>query len=250
MTTAPIFATHGLTRYFGGIRAVDGVDIAVPAGEIRAIIGPNGAGKSTFFNMACGEMPANTGQIVLRGEDVTRLPAHEIAGRGVSRTMQITHVFPRLTVLDNVIVAVLAHARRHFDLFSAARRLARGQAEALLELVGLTAQAEKAAGVMAHGDQKRLELAIALAGEPSLLLLDEPTAGLARPDRMEMMDLVARLVRKRGLTLMFTEHDMDVVFSIADTVTVFHQGRVVAEGTPQAVRDNEEVQRIYLGAHH
>lgn len=242
-----VLETVGLTKRFGGVVAADQVNLQVSAGEIRAIIGPNGAGKSTFFNMVCGELRPDGGQILLEGRDLTGMPPHAIARLGVRRTMQITHILPRLTVLDNVVVAVLARRGLERNVIADARRLARKRAEELLQAVGLVDQMAKVAGTMAHGDQKRLELAMALAGEPRLLLLDEPTAGLSRPDRMEMVRLISDVARSHGLTVVFTEHDMDAVFSISDRITVLYQGRIIAEGSPSDVRSDPEVRRIYLG---
>lgn len=250
MSAEAVFATQGLKKSFGGLHAVNDVSLSVAAGEVRAIIGPNGAGKSTFFNMVCGELPPDGGQILFAGEDLTGLPAYTICRKGISRTMQITHIFPRMTVLDNAVIAVLARMKRTLNLVAGARRLARAKAEEYLQMVGLLGQADKVSGFLAHGDQKRLELAIALANQPQLLLLDEPTAGLARPDRIEMVNLVARVVRENGLTLIFTEHDIDVVFSISDSITVLHQGRVIAEGSPGEIRQNTAVQEVYLGGMH
>jgi branched-chain amino acid transport system permease protein len=242
-----LLEARGLKKHFGGVQAVNGVDLAVAPGDLRAIIGPNGAGKTTFFNLLSGDLTLDGGRIHLQGDDVTGLHPHELCRLGMSRTFQITSIFRRLTVLDNVRTALLCHHRRHYDTVVPARRLYRDQALALLERVGLSAEADKPSGIMAHGDQRRLELAIALANEPSLLLLDEPTAGMAPRERHEIMAMVARIARDTGLTIVFTEHDMDVVFAVATRITVLHQGSVIAEGTPADVRANPEVQRVYLG---
>jgi len=226
---------------------VNGVDLAVAAGDVRAIIGPNGAGKTTLFNLMSGALPHDSGQIYLEGEEISGLPPDVLCRRGLGRTFQITSIFRRLTVLENVQTACLSHHRRHYNLFRRARRLHRDEAAALLERVGLGDQANRPSGVMAHGDQRRLELAIALAGHPRLLLLDEPTAGMAPPERHQLMDLVTAIAADTGLTVVFTEHDMDVVFAVARRITVLHQGVVLAEGPPADVRGNGEVQRVYLG---
>jgi branched-chain amino acid transport system ATP-binding protein len=239
--------TRGLRKRFGGVQAVNGVDLAVPVGDLRAIIGPNGAGKTTLFNLISGDLAHDTGQVYFEGEEISGLPPHRLCRRGLGRTFQITSVFRRLTALENVQTAFLSRHRRHFNVFAAARRLYRDEALGLLERVGLREQADKPSGILAHGDQRRLELAIALAGEPRLLLLDEPTAGMAPRERHEIMALVARIAADTGLTVVFTEHDMDVVFAVARRITVLHQGAVLAEGAPAEVRASADVQRVYLG---
>ena len=237
----------GLKKHFGGLQAVNGVDLDVPDGDLRAIIGPNGAGKTTLFNLITGDLPHDSGQIYFRGEEVSGLAPHDLCRRGIGRTFQVTSIFRRLTVLENVQTALLSHHRRHYDILRPARRLYREAAMALLERVGLAGQAAKPSGILAHGDQRRLELAIALASEPRLLMLDEPTAGMAARERHEIMALAAAIAGEAGLTILFTEHDMDVVFAVAKRITVLHQGSVIAEGTPLEVRANPEVQRVYLG---
>ena len=242
-----ILKTSALKKHFGGVRAVNGVDLAVSPGDVRAIIGPNGAGKTTLFNLITGDLAHDTGHIYFRDEEVSGLAPHQLCRRGMGRTFQITSIFRRLTVLENVQTALLAHHRRHFNLVARARRLYRDEAGELLERVGLREQTAKPSGTLAHGDQRRLELAIALASAPRLLLLDEPTAGMAPRERGEIMALVARVARETGLTVVFTEHDMDVVFAVATRITVLHQGAVIADDVPAAVRANAEVQRVYLG---
>jgi branched-chain amino acid transport system ATP-binding protein len=229
------------------VQAVNGVNLAVAAGDLRAIIGPNGAGKTTLFNLITGDLPHDSGQIYVRGEEVSGLAPQDLCRRGLGRTFQITSIFRRLSALENVQTALLTHHRRHYDIFRPARRLYREAAMALLDRVGLATQAGKPSGILAHGDQRRLELAIALASEPHLLLLDEPTAGMASPERHQIMGLVAAIAGEIGLTVIFTEHDMDVVFAVARRITVLHQGAVIAEGLPLEVRSNAEVQRVYLG---
>jgi branched-chain amino acid transport system ATP-binding protein len=237
----------GLRKRFGGVQAVNGVNLAVPPGDLRAIIGPNGAGKTTLFNLISGDLPHDTGQIFFGGEEVSGVPPHRLCRRGMGRTFQITSIFRRLTALENVQTAYLSHHRRHFNLLTPARRLYRDEAMGLLERVGLHEEALKPSGILSHGDQRRLELAIALASSPRLLLLDEPTAGMAPRERHELMALVGRIAAETGLTVVFTEHDMDVVFAVARRITVLHQGAVLAEGPPQEVRANADVQRVYLG---
>ncbi len=245
--SGPILRVESLVKRFGGLVALGGVDLTVEVGEFHAIIGPNGAGKSTFFNTLTGLLRPNSGRISFEGRDVTGEPAHRLARRGMARTFQITSVFPDLSALENVQVALLAHARRSWSLWSQAHALGAERAQELLALVGLAASAAKPAGTLAHGDKKRLELAIALAGEPRLLFLDEPTAGMAAQERLEAIRLVHRIARELGLSCVFTEHDMAVVFAVATRITVMHQGRVLAEGTPAEVRARPEVQQVYLG---
>jgi len=242
-----ILRTVGLKKHFGGVQAVNGVDLAVTAGDLRAIIGPNGAGKTTLFNLITGDLAHDGGQIYLRDTEVSGLPPHRLCRLGLGRTFQITSIFRRLTALENVQTAFLSHHRRHYNIFRGARALYRDDAFALLERVGLREQALKPSGILAHGDQRRLELAISLASSPGVLLLDEPTAGMAPRERHEIMTLVSDIAADTGLTVVFTEHDMDVVFKIARCVTVLHQGAVLAEGSPDEVRANTKVQRVYLG---
>jgi branched-chain amino acid transport system ATP-binding protein len=243
----PVLEVDNVRRAFGGVRAVDGVSFTLPRGEIRALIGPNGAGKSTFFNILDGQLHADAGDVRWRGRSIVGLPPHAIWRLGISRTFQITATFATLTALENVQVARLSHTRRSHALFTPAARLEVAPSRALLEHVGLAEQASRPAGVLAYGDLKKLELAIALASEPALLLLDEPTAGMAPAERGALMALTARIARERDLTVLFTEHDMDVVFSVADRIMVLHRGRVIAEGPPAAVRADPQVQAVYLG---
>ena len=243
----PILRIEGLAKRFGGLEALGGVDLSVARGDFRAIIGPNGAGKSTFFNTMTGLLRPDAGRVIFEGRDVTGEPPHRLARRGVGRTFQITSVFQDLNALENVQVSLLAHARRNWSVWPAASALHAGRARELLALVGLAASAGRLAGTLAHGDQKRLELAIALASEPRLLLLDEPTAGMAAQERLESIRLVHRVARELGVSCVFTEHDMAVVFAVASHITVLHQGRVLAEGTPAEVRARREVQQVYLG---
>jgi len=245
--TGPVLETRGLSKSFGGVRAVSSVDLAMPKGEIRALIGPNGAGKTTFFNMLTGQLRADAGSVLFKGQRLSGLPPYAVWRRGVSRTFQITATFATLSALDNVRVARLSHAGKTYSLLEAAARLQAAEARALLDQVGLVEQADRVAAVLAYGDLKKLELAVALANDPEVLLLDEPTAGMAPAERGALMALTERIARARGLTVLFTEHDMDVVFAVADRIMVLHQGRVIAEGRPAEVRADAQVQRVYLG---
>jgi branched-chain amino acid transport system ATP-binding protein len=220
--TAPVLETRGLSKAFGGVRAVSSVDLAMPKGEIRALIGPNGAGKTTFFNMLTGQLRADSGLVLFKGERLSGLPPYAVWRRGVSRTFQITATFATLTALDNVRVARLSHTGKTYSLLEAAARLEADEARALLGQVGLLEQADRVAAVLAYGDLKKLELAVALANDPEVLLLDEPTAGMAPAERGALMALTERIARARGLTVLFTEHDMDVVFAVADRIMVLH----------------------------
>jgi branched-chain amino acid transport system ATP-binding protein len=244
---APVLETRGLSKSFGGVRAVSAVDLAMPKGEIRALIGPNGAGKTTFFNMLTGQLRADAGSVLFKGERLSGLAPYAVWRRGVSRTFQITATFATLSALDNVRVARLSHAGKTYSLLEAAARLQADEARALLDQVGLVDQADRVAAVLAYGDLKKLELAVAVANDPEVLLLDEPTAGMAPAERGALMALTERIARARGLTVLFTEHDMDVVFAVADRIMVLHQGRVIAEGRPAEVRADAQVQRVYLG---
>ena len=246
-TDGVILRTVGLKKHFGGVQAVGGLDLAVSVGDVRAIIGPNGAGKTTLFNLITGDLAHDSGSIYFNDEDVSGLAPHELCRRGMGRTFQITSIFRRLTAFENVQTAFLTHHRRHYNILARATSLYRDETFALIERVGLREQAAKPSGILAHGDQRRLELAIALASSPRLLLLDEPTAGMAPRERHEIMALVAGIAGETGLTVVFTEHDMDVVFAVARRITVLHQGAVLAEGPPADVRANADVQRVYLG---
>jgi branched-chain amino acid transport system ATP-binding protein len=242
-----VLSVEGIRKAFGGVQAVAGVSLALRRGEIRALIGPNGAGKSTLFNILAGQLRPDAGRVTFQGERVTGLAPHRMWRRGVSRTFQITATFATLTVLENVQVARLSHARRTFALWRPARGLEVEPARALLAQVGLAEHADRPAGALAHGDLKKLELAIALASDPRLLLLDEPSAGMAPAERGALMTLTTAIARARRLTVLFTEHDMDVVFAAADRITVLHQGSVIAEGPPAEIRAHREVQAVYLG---
>lgn len=242
-----VLEARGLSKRFGGVLAVDAVDFALVPGEMLALIGPNGAGKSTCFNMLTGQHRPDAGVIRLFGRDITGLPPRRIWRLGVGRTFQITATFASMTVIENVQVALTSHHRRLGALWPRADRLYAGPARDLLALVGMASLAGRACGLLAYGDLKRLELAVALANDPGVLLMDEPTAGMAPRERAALMDLTARIVTERGLSVLFTEHDMDVVFGHADRVLVLDRGRLVAEGPPATVRADARVRAIYLG---
>jgi branched-chain amino acid transport system ATP-binding protein len=242
-----VLVAEGLRKRFGANEAVAGVSLAVESGEMVALIGPNGAGKSTCFNMLGGQLRPDEGVVRLEGRDVTGMAPRSLAHLGVGRTFQITASFASMSVRENVQTALLAHARQAWRLWQAADGQHVAQAEALLARVGMASQAERPAGVLAYGDLKRLELALALAGKPMLLLMDEPTAGMAPAERAALMALVRGIAREQGVAVLFTEHDMDVVFGHADRVLVLDRGRLIAEGAPEAVRADPRVRAVYLG---
>ena len=243
-----LLAVRNLARSFGGVAAVDGVDFDVEAGEAVAMIGPNGAGKTTCFNMLGGQLRPDAGRIEFEGRDIAGLPPHRIWRLGVGRTFQVTATFASMTVRENVQMALISHRRRLRAMIGVAGRLYADEADALLRQVGMADQAERAGAVLAYGDLKRLELAVALAHAPRLLLLDEPTAGVAGAERRTLMAMIGDIVAERGISVLFTEHDMDVVFGHAQRIIVLHRGRVIAEGAPDTVRADAAVRDIYLGA--
>jgi len=238
---------EAIDKSFGDFKAVDGAYLCVEKGELVAVIGPNGAGKTTLFNLITGQPKRDRGNIVFMGEDISELPPYEISKKGIARSFQIVNIFPRLTAFGNTQIAVLSQQRKSSKIFRPAMSLAVAETEAILESVGLSDKARSIAGSLSHGDQKILEIAIALGNEPELLILDEPTAGMSPEETAATMELIKRLASMRGLTILFCEHDMDVVFSIAQSIMVMHQGRTLVQGTPQEVRRNKEVLEAYLG---
>src|ERR1700712_3380096 len=246
-TAQPLLSVEALSKSYGGVHAVRGVSFSLKAGEILALIGPNGAGKSTCFDMLNGQNIPDSGKISLLGEETTGKKPRTIWRMGVGRTFQITATFPTMTVRENVQVALVSYGRQLFNLWTSTAAYAREEAGRLLDLVGMGAYAERPCGELAYGDLKRLELAIALANQPKLLLMDEPTAGMGPRERIELMRLTARIARGQSIGGLFHEHDMDVVFEHADRVLVLDRGTLVAEGSPQQVRRNPQVRAIYLG---
>jgi len=243
----PILAVENLEKSYSGFRAVQGVSFSLKAGEMLALIGPNGAGKSTCFNIINGQLRPSSGRVHMFGRDVTGAPAREIWRLGVGRTFQIAATFGSMTVAENVQAALLSYHRRWTALRWAARYYP-GEAIDLLEQVGMRDQAGRNCGELAYGDVKRLELAMALANDPRLLLMDEPAAGMAPNERGALMSLVARLAHERAIGVLFTEHDMDAVFGHADRILVLNRGVLIAEGPPAAVRANTQVREVYLGS--
>jgi len=238
---------RGLSKAYGGVQAVRGVSFAVNAGEVVALIGPNGAGKTTCFNLLNGQLRPDSGEIALAGRSVVGLRPHQVWRLGVGRTFQVTATFSSMTVRENVQVALLSHHRKLFSLGKPAGRFQVEEADALLARVGMQQQAARPCAVLAYGDLKRVELAVALANRPRLLLMDEPTAGMASDERQALMQLAAALARSERIAVLFTEHDMEVVFNFASRIIVLHGGEVIAAGAPDEVRANPRVREVYLG---
>lgn len=236
-----------LDKRFGGIHVTQGVTLDLKDGEQSAIIGPNGAGKSTFFNLLTGYHTADSGSIVYSGQDITKWTPHRIVKAGVTRAFQVSNVFTRMSVWDNVRTSVHAHLNITLKLFSPASSFGKDRTGQVLELCGLLEMAETEAGELSQGDKKKLELAIAVAGEPRLLLLDEPTAGMSVQETSETMALVDRLNRDLGISVLFTEHDMGVVFNHAERISLLHRGQFLVTGSPGEIRANELVRKVYLG---
>lgn len=242
-----VLRVSGLAKAFGGVQALRGVGFSVDAGEMLAMIGPNGAGKSTCFNLVNGQLAPDAGRIELEGRSIAGLAPRAIWRLGVGRTFQVAATFASMTVRENVQMALLSHARQLASPFASAARLQVSNADAWLTQVGMQAQAERTAAVLAYGDLKRLELAMALAGRPRLLLMDEPTAGMAAGERAALMRLAATLAKASGIAVLFTEHDMDAVFTHADRIIVLADGELIAQGTPAQVRADPRVREAYLG---
>lgn len=242
-----LLQVQSISKAFGGVQAVQNVSFTLRAGELLALIGPNGAGKSTTFNMVGGQLTPDSGSVLLEGQNIAGLPARAIWRKGVGRTFQIAQTFSSLSVLENVQMALLSHDRRIFAWWPRAASYRREHALALLNQVGMVAQAGSPCSALAYGDVKRVEIAMALAHDPKLLLMDEPTAGMAPGERVALMQLARSLAKARQMGVLFTEHSMDVVFGQADRVAVLVRGQLLTEGTPQAVRDDARVQQAYLG---
>jgi len=238
---------RGIEKSFGEFMAVNGVDLTVGEGELVAVIGPNGAGKTTLFNLITGQLKPDRGRIEFMEEEITTMPPYEICKKGIARSFQTANIFPRLNVFGNVQVAVISQQRKSNTLFHPAQGMAIEETTRILESLGLLDKAWETAGSLSHGDQRILEIAIALGNDPKLLVLDEPTAGMSPEETSATMELIKQLAEERGLTILFCEHDMDVVFSVAQSIMVMHQGRTLIQGRPQQVRENKEVMKAYLG---
>ncbi len=241
----PVLETRRLSRHFGGLIAVNNVDYRVEPGELRSIIGPNGAGKTTFFNMIAGDVPATSGQVVFKGQDVTRLSTFQRSHKGLGRTYQITNIFPRLTVLENIRIAAQSR-KTTFNMWTtvSGHRELLDKAEHIVEGIRLADKRHHPAGTLAHGEQRYLEIGITLATDPELLLLDEPTAGMSPEESRQTAEFIRTLADP--LTVILVEHDMEIVMEISDRITVLHHGEILAEGTVDEIRANADVRRVYL----
>ncbi len=244
---ASSLSVKGLSKAFGGVQAVNDVSFDVAEGELLALIGPNGAGKSTCFNMLNGQIRPDKGSVKLSGEELVGLSPAAVWRRGVGRTFQITATFPSMTVAENVAMVLMSQGRELFSFTKSAINRHRGKALELLELVGMAAQADRPCGVLAYGDLKRVELAVALGNDPRILLMDEPTAGMAPRERVDLMGLAARFAHDLGVAVLFTEHDMDIVFGHADRIIVLSRGELIAEGNAEQIRNDPLVLKTYLG---
>lgn len=236
-----------LKKTFGDFKAVNGANLIVEKGQITAVIGPNGAGKTTLFNLITGQLQSDSGSIVFNEESINNLPPYKICRRGIARSFQIANIFPRLPVFRNVQVSILSQQKLSNKLFRPASQMAVEETYHILESVGLLDKKLDVAGSLSHGDKRILEIAIALGNEPELLILDEPTAGMSPEETTATMSLIQRLADEQGLTILFCEHDMEVVFNVAQSIMVMQQGYTIAQGNPEEVRQNSEVQEAYLG---
>ena len=245
----PLLECKRLVRRFGALVAVDDVDLTVERGEIRAVIGPNGAGKSTVFNLITSVLKPSAGRVIFAGEDITGLPVHQVAQKGIARTFQLCHVFPALSVRENVRIAAQARDRRRWRFLGGASVLSSSSAvaDAAIERLRLAALADVTAAMLSHGDQRLLEVAMAIAQKPRLLMLDEPTQGLSIEETARAVQILKDMLAEGDLSVLLVEHDMEVVFKLADNITVLHRGRVIADGSPAAVRGNAQVRSAYLG---
>jgi branched-chain amino acid transport system ATP-binding protein len=240
---------EGLFKSFEGNRVINNVSFSLFRGELSSIIGPNGAGKTTLFNLITGYHVPDRGSIVFEEEDISGMQPFDIVKQGIARAFQVTNIFPKLSVLENIVAAVITHRRINLNMFSSVSRLSKVYARAyeILEGVGLVDMADRLSGTLAHGNQKRLDIAIALALEPKLLLLDEPTAGMSPEERWQIVELIQNLWKQLDITMLFIEHDMDIVFGISQNVTVLGYGVLLAAGTPEEISKNEKVIEAYLG---
>ncbi len=238
---------QALQKSFGDFKAVNGANLAIEKGQLVAVIGPNGAGKTTLFNLITGQLLSDGGSIEFNDENINKLPPYKICRKGIARSFQIANIFPRLPVFRNVQVSVLSQQKLSNKLFNPASQMAVEETSRILESVGLLDKKVDVAGSLSHGDKRTLEIAIALGNEPELLILDEPTAGMSPEETTATMSLIQTLADKQGLTILFCEHDMEVVFNVAQSIMVMQQGYTIIQGTPEEVRQNNEVQKAYLG---
>ena len=238
---------ESLTKSFGALMAVNNVNIEVAKGELVAIIGPNGAGKTTFFNLLTGYFPADSGKILFNGEDITKLSSDQIIRRGVGRSFQVVNIYPDMSVFESIQMTFLAGKRRTYDIFSPAKKIYREDTERILEMVGLSELADIPGGLLSHGDKKRLEMGMILANKVEFILLDEPTAGMAPEETAATMSLIKKFAERENLTMLFTEHDMSIVFDWAKRIAVMYQGQIIADSTPEEIKENSTVREVYLG---
>jgi len=238
---------RGVSKSFSGFRAVNRANLDVRKGEIVAVIGPNGAGKTTLFNLITGILKPDEGQVLFKDDDITGLPAHKTCRKGMTRSFQVVSIFSRLPVFENVRIAVLSQQKKTFNLFTPSANLANRETSEILESVGLIGKKDNICGALSHGDRKVLEIAIALGGQPDLLILDEPTAGMSPDETTRCIDLINQLSKDLGLTILFCEHDMELVFAIAHRIMVMVRGATIIQGLPDEVRCNQQVQDAYLG---
>lgn len=242
-----LLEVKNLSKSFGGIKAVDDVSFDLKRGELLALIGPNGAGKSTCFNMLMGQLSPTSGKVNFEGKSIANLPTRKIWRKGIGRTFQITGTYSSMTVVENVQMALISYHRKVFSLMPYAHKMYKDRALELLDLVNLSDQAERHCAILAYGDLKRLELAIALCHDPHLLLMDEPTAGMAPTERENLMQLTSDIVRDKNISVLFTEHDMDVVFSHSHRIMVLNRGQLIANGSVEEIKNNDRVKEVYLG---
>lgn len=242
-----ILKTTGLTKEFGSLRAVDRVSLEIKEGEIRAIIGPNGAGKSTLLDLITSRTRPTSGRVYFKDKDITNLPPYSIVRMGMGKCFQVSKLFPELTVFENIQIAMISKFGKVYNMYSSGQTILQSEAVQILASIGLDKIADEIAGYLSYGDQRRLEIGITLSLQPTLLLLDEPTAGISRAEGYEVMRLVKDLAAKRALTIVFIEHDMDIVFNYADIISVLHQGALITTGTPAEIKNNRMVQSVYLG---
>jgi branched-chain amino acid transport system ATP-binding protein len=249
MSEIPVLKIENLGHSYGKFKVIENISMSIPKGELTALIGPNGAGKTTFYNVVSGRFPPSKGKISFKGQDITGMPAHKVVKLGLLRSFQITNIFPDLTVLDNVVVPLLLHRKRGFSLWRSLKseKAIYAKAEKVLDKIGILAEAKRPAHVLAYGDKRLVEMAIVLAREPELVLLDEPTAGMNPEETERMIILIKELAEHFGTTFFLTEHDMNVVFSIAKRIFVLHHGILLATGTPDEIRAHPEVRKAYLG---
>jgi len=243
-----ILKTKSLTKLFGGVAAVMLVDLCVEQGTTHAVIGPNGAGKTTLFHLITSYLEPTSGGVFFKGEEITGKAPHVICRKGIARSFQLTNVYPKLTAFESVQMSLLSLKGLASNVFRSSRGLLREETEKILNMVGLIEKKDLTADLLSHGDKKRLELAITLGNKPELLLMDEPTAGMGPDETWAIVDLIGRLREEEKLTVLFTEHDMDVVFDIADRISVLHQGMLISEGSPTEIQRDEKVRSCYLGS--